>query len=513
MHELVYANKTPMSYRKEFGQFFTPKNVARLMFKWIVSSNPKTILDPAFGLGIFFDVFQDTLKSNTYDTKYIGYEIDQNIISYLENNRPSNLKLHVRDYLEEKKKKYDAIICNPPYMRFQNFLKRHDVLPIIEKNLGIALNGYSNMASIFLIKSLKELNEGGKLAYIMPFEFFNTGYGKGVKKELLKNSLLKQIIFFENEKDIFSDATTTVCVLLCKNDSIKNTVKISRIESLKQLEGISHFEEYFQHQLQPEDLPYTKKWSPIISSLYQTIEIPTGLVKISEIGKFVRGIATGANKFFALTEEKAESLSINRNNLVKCITKSPQIKKAIFTDDDYMALLKSGSPVLCLNVKAHNDKNIKQYLKYGEAQGFSVRYLTKKRSPWYKLESRLPAPILAGVFNRGRLKVIRNFTDSINFTCFHSFYPGLFGQTYINRLFVYLISDIGQKIVMTNKRQYGGHLDKFEPGDLNACFCPSTEQFDMTSEKDAMHIIELAISDEEKAIQKANVLVQTMLNT
>ena len=152
---------------------------------------------------------------------------------------------------------------------------------------------------------------------------------------------------------------------------------------------------------------------------------------------------------------------------------------------------------------------------------FSKPYLTKQRKPWYKLESRLPAPILAGVFNRGRLKVIRNFTNAINFTCFHGFYPNLFGDRYLNRLFVYLISDLGQKILMTNKRQYGNNLDKFEPRDLNEGNCPTIAQFEQVLESDAMWrshrplgtaIIEIAKTNEKEAIKQANVMVKAMLN-
>ncbi len=67
------------------------------------------------------------------------------------------------------------------------------------------------------------------------------------------------------------------------------------------------------------------------------------------------------------------------------------------------------------------------YIKEGEKLGYHGRYLTKTRNTWYKIEKRKPAPILFGVFSRGRLKVIRNFTTAINFTCFHSFYPNKFG--------------------------------------------------------------------------------------
>ena len=55
MRESEYINQTTFARRKEYGQFFTPPAVARLMAQWVVKNQPETILDPAFGLGVFYD--------------------------------------------------------------------------------------------------------------------------------------------------------------------------------------------------------------------------------------------------------------------------------------------------------------------------------------------------------------------------------------------------------------------------------------------------------------------------
>ena len=47
----------------------------------------------------------------------------------------------------------------------------------------------------------------------------------------------------------------------------------------------------------------------------------------------------------------------------------------------------------------------------------------------------------------------------------------------IDKLFIYLISDLGQEIIKMNKRSYGSQLDKFEPRDLNNGYCPNMKQF------------------------------------
>jgi len=511
MNESKYADLTTIKHRKELGQFFTPNNIADLMISWIIKDNPQSILDPAFGLGVFFDSLMKVSRLELSNTSYKAYEIDANIISYLDKYNDASPIIEKADYLEADLQRYDAIICNPPYMRFQKFLKRHQILKEIEKKVGVKIGGYANIASVFLIKSIKELNTEGRLAYIMPFEFFNADYGKEIKKSLLEDGLLKQIIFFSNEKDIFSEVITTVCILLCRKDGVISPIKFTRIDNIHQLNSIQSLEDFFQYELTPRQLSYDKKWSPIISGLYEEIKIPEGLSKITNYGKFVRGIATGANEFFALTKEKIEKIKIGSKNYCKCVTKSSQIRRLIFTEDDLNKLENNGVPVYCLDIKEHNNKKVINYLNHGISRGFHQRFLTKNRNPWYKLESRSPAPILAGVFNRGRLKVIRNFTNAINFTCFHSFYPNSLGQNYTNRIFIYLISEMGQNIIMTHKRNYGGGLDKFEPGDLNESDCPSMNQFDQSSESEALEIIETAKTDQEKALNLANQLITRIL--
>jgi len=105
--------------------------------------------------------------------------------------------------------------------------------------------------------------------------------------------------------------------------------------------------------------------------------------------------------------------------------------------------------------------------------GYDKRYLTSRRKPWFKLEEREIAPIWVGVFFKGRLKVVRNLTNSRPLTCFHCFYPNSVGDALVDALFLYLRSDAAQRILSTDMRHYGDNLKKFEPGDLNKAHAPS----------------------------------------
>jgi len=511
MHESKYISETPLNYRRDYGQFFTPPKIAHIMVEWVLKDSPVTILDPAFGLGVFYDEISKT--NTTQKINFTGYEIDSRILTYFNSKaNDSSLTIINNDYLEADAGSFDGIICNPPYMRFQKFLNRHNVLPKIEKKIGKRLAGYSNIASVFLVKALKELNPSGRLAFIMPFEFFNTGYGKEVKRSLIEEHLLKQVIIFSNEKDIFPDATTTICILLCKKDCKEDSIKITSISNKDEISQIREIDDFYQYEVRPTHLPYSKKWTPIIASLFYNKDIPSGFCKVSLYGTFMRGIATGANEFFALRKTKIEELKLDDYNLRKCITKSTQIKKAVFTEDDFYTLYNDNKPVHCLDVKDHNKPEVINYIRYGEKLGLHRRYLTKNRKPWYKIEYRQPAPILFGVFSRGRLKVIRNYSSAINFTCFHSFYPNMFGEKYIDKLFIYFLSNRGQEIIKMNKRSYGNTLDKLEPGDLNDCLCPNQEQLELVQDCESEKIIDMAKTNEEKAIRISNHLIDRIIN-
>ena len=117
MLEEEYTKSVALSYRKELGQYFTPPIIANLMAKWVMHNNPKKILDPAFGLGIFFDSIQKLKNGQTIH--FTAYEIDDKIINYGKFNKEKELSIINADYLNSSQNEFEAIICNPPYLRFQ----------------------------------------------------------------------------------------------------------------------------------------------------------------------------------------------------------------------------------------------------------------------------------------------------------------------------------------------------------------------------------------------------------
>ena len=468
-----YSGTVGLEHRQRFGQYFSPQAVASFMCRWAVGNKPSVLCDPAFGLG----AFHAGAMSLGSTAAFVGHEIDPIILRHY---HASNLagappSIANTDYLKEWGRKYGAIVCNPPYMRFQNFAGREEVFSLFQQHLGVRLSGYTNSASAFLLKSLSELEPGGRLAYIMPLEFLNAGYGTEVKKQLLHNSRLKALIRIEAEREVFPDAITSVGIILVSNDGMATPVRFYSLPNLGDLSSV--LDSPPQTSMSAGDISPSDKWLKFFESSPCVVD-HANLISIRDFGTFSRGIATGANEFFILSRSKAADLGIPDNALSRCVARSSQVKAPVFSNRELRQLEDDNADVLLLDVTGESSGPVRDYIRLGEEQGFHQRYLTKMRRPWYKVEHRTPAPLLFGVFSRDKFKAIRNHTSAVNLTCFHGFYPTMFGDAYIDRLFLYFNSRAARRILSMSMRRYGDGLDKFEPNDLNLGLAPSFSWFD-----------------------------------
>ena len=457
--------------RKAFGQFFTPPKVADFMMRWVLDSTHPDIHEPGFGLGAFFHVAPSNAR-----TRYTGSEIDWQILDHwLESSPDTRADVWEEDYLLSWGRRHGNIVCNPPYMRFQKFTNRDLVFEMFEHELGIRLSGYTNTASAFLLKSLSELKRNGRLAYVMPLEFLNTGYGTIVKESLIAGRHLAAMITLDCEKDVFPDAITSAGIILYDTSRKFSNVAFHSVQSIDSLQSTLEREPIAR--IPYEELDPASKWLPYFE---QNPIIPNQCltVPLNHYGRFTRGIATGANEFFVLRPSRARQLGLTAPEISPTVTKSVQIQTPFFTDAGYDDLISRDEPVLLFTADSIHSDRANAYIRFGEKRGYHQRFLTKSRTPWHKTETRSPAPLLLGVFSRGGYKIIRNESNVLNLTCFHGFYPNLHGAQYLDRLFLYLNSDIGRQIVSLSARRYGDGLSKFEPNDLNTALVPAPEVLD-----------------------------------
>lgn len=523
--EKKHIKKYSYEYRKKLGQFFTPMFVADLMSEWVINNESGlTILDPALGLGIFFRSIAKNHFEAINNFKFIGYEIDSNMANTAKDlllKIPNiNLQIFNEDYLtEDWEVRYDGIICNPPYLKFHDYEPKDIFLNMFQAKIGIELSGFTNIYTLFILKSLWQLRDNGRMAYIVPSEFLNANYGKNIKKYIKESASLRFVIVIDFNLGVFEDATTTSCILLLAKDRNDEKVEFININSVRELELLKNYILSYPltrkkgKVIKINELDEAQKWR----IYYQELNGNKfkHLVPLRKYAKVMRGIATGANDFFMFSESKRQKYGIKTEFLLPCLSKASYATKHFFTNEDFERLKQADKPVYLLNATDLSDEDLRKYIELGERQGINKRYLTSKKTPWYALENRPPASILVTVFNRTGLRFILNEAGVYNLTAFHCVYPKPDIIPKLNLLMAYLVTDVAQEIFEDNRREYGKGLKKFEPNDLNDALIVDLEKINKDEEE---HIIYLftefrrSIIENKDSTKWKNALNELFLN-
>lgn len=447
------------------------------MASW-VSQSPRLqrVLDPAAGLGIFFRAVLDV--NPDFSGSFHGFDVDSQALDQLQRLFPESLChrmfLANSDFLQaEDNQLYDGILCNPPYLRYKAIQEREALIRRLETLSGVTLDRYSNLYAFFILRCAQVMAPNGRAAILVPSDFLYSGFGTPIKQHLLSSGTLKYVLTFTEEDSLFDSAITTSCILLLNNVkdgkpptfiTIKSTADLDKLT-----EDVRHLEQssisLSVHT--PTTISAQEKWSAYFTGA-PVSAVYSHAVPFARIARVMRGIASGDNKFFTFSRQKINRSGIPAEYFLPCLTRAAQAARTFFCLEDFNTLEVTGKPVFLLDASLEPDHPaVKAYLDLGAQNGSHLRFLTRNRSPWYRLEQRPPAPILVTTFNRGNLRFIRNEADVCNLTCFHSIYmqPGL--ESRADLLMAYLLTPLAHKLIRPNRRIYGDGLIKYEPNDLN----------------------------------------------
>jgi adenine-specific DNA-methyltransferase len=517
--ENEYSLKTDIKHRRSLGQFFTPFKIACFMSDWVLGNSKKSlkILDPATGLGIFERAIN--YKNQDKNIEYDLWEIDKNIVPQLE-NVISQLKIkaniNISDFLSDTwNKKYDGIIANPPYYKHHFIQNKKEVFQNICLKTCFKFSIQTNIYCWFLIKSMNLLNNGGRLAFIVPSEFLNANYGEKVKEYLVDSGIVLHLININFEENVFCNALTTSSIILAeKGEKKSNAINFYNVSDVNHLNKLTDFfKKNTGSQINNHELNPKTKWRNYFNGFKK--QTNDNLVLFSKIGKFSRGIATGSNEYFILTPEEIKKNKIPFDCLYPCITKANFVKDVVFSEDNFKDLVKQNKKTYLFDGEKSTDETCKNYIKTGEEKNIHQKFLTKNRTPWYALEKREVSKIWVSVFGRKGLKFIWNTSECKNLTCFHSFYPTEFGKKYLNILFIYLNTKFARTLFDHEKREFGNGLEKFEPNDINKSLILD---FEILTKEDVSELQKLQQEflqetklDKSKIIEKADSILKNYL--
>ncbi len=196
-----WIENTPITYRKKFGQYFTPSQIRSRLFELLPKMDNALVLEPAIGTGEFVtDIY-----NNLPGSKIHGYDIDPDIIKGI----PSTVEVKaVSSFLDLKAEPiYDYVITNPPYYEFT--LDENT-----KEKFNFVIDGRVNIYSLFIKHSIDFLKPGGHLAFVVPTSMNNGRYFERLRTYIMNNCEIEHIELFNSRN--FIDAQQNVQIIILK---------------------------------------------------------------------------------------------------------------------------------------------------------------------------------------------------------------------------------------------------------------------------------------------------------
>ncbi len=477
--ERSYRDLVPIAHRKKFAQFFTPEPVAQLMIDWVLQVNPVTILDPSVGPGVFLRL----IGQHGHATKLLGIDLDPVALAAARTTLGLDFaELIGHDFLTwPADRRFDGILANPPYLRHHDVHYSVDIFSDVGRRNGVVLSKLTNIYVLFILEICRRLSPGGRAAVIVPGEWTNANFGMALKSFLLLNGFLHSLVYFSNLSEQFEDALTTAAILLIEKPIsdkatsfnsyfVEHSVAIADLRPTI-LEGRGPSSGVSLRRFLGADLVGLEKWDKVLKD--GMAEQQAGFVPLGSMVRSRRGIATGANEYFHLTEANVRNFKLDQGNLKPCVGRADQVNGIRFTSTDFQRLNYQDSRVWLLSFASAPTRAEEDYIRQGLVKGLNQRFLLASRKPWYSMEQRPPAPIWAAVFGRKSLRFVHNEAGVSNLTTFHCIYPTNSDPVFCRALVSCLNSRLVQELAEHQRRVYGGGLLKFEPKDLLSIQVPN----------------------------------------
>lgn len=471
-HQKLPTNWDQREKLRDKGQFWTPDWVSDAMVGY-VARGVDVIFDPGVGKGVFYD----SLKKINQKTKFYGTDIDPAIIeeARLEGIFDNNCKVEIRDFiLNPPQKLFKAIVANPPYIRHHRLSleQKNQFRKISLMNLGHTLDGRAGLHIYFLIQALTLLDNGGRLAFIMPADTCEGVFSKKLWNWISKKFRIDGVITFEQKATPFPGVDTNAVIFLIKNEKPKEKIRWAKCLS-PQNKGLIEFlkkdlvgDRYKDLDIYERDL--TEALSVGLSRAPRTDH--DFEYTLTDFARVVRGIATGANEFFFLTRDRAKEIGIPDKYFIPAVGRTRDAEGSYLTKDSILKLESKGRPTLLFfpNGSRWEDmpQSVKNYILEGEKAGLSKRALISTRQPWYKMEVRKVPVFLFSYLGRRNVRFIKNEAGIVPLTGFLCIYPRSDDQKDIQKLWTILQDPSTISNLQLVGKSYGSGAIKVEPRSL-----------------------------------------------
>ncbi|MDR1218585.1 MAG: N-6 DNA methylase [Treponema sp.] len=464
------------SSEKLRGGYYTPAPIASFLLKWGLNGKiDSDILEPSCGDGVFLEqIYKQKLpyKSITAIELDPGEAKKAAVIS-LQNADIKIMDFH--QFCNATSKKYDLVIGNPPYIRYQYFDKtQQEDAQKIYAHANLTYTKLSNAWVSFVVGSSLLLKEKSKIAFVLPAELLQVSYAHELRKYL--SAYFNKINIISFQELVFPEIQQEVVLLLCeRNDDASHTIEHIEINNLDGLRKLA------TNQLKSKGKKIdfiNNKWTFYFLEQNEIdfLEKIYSHASFSVIGDYANvkvGITTGANKYFTVPYSTVKKYSLQRY-AKPMVGRSVQTPSVCFTKEDWLnnrnSKVKSNLLVFPPADKLAGNEGALRYIEYGESLGINKGYKTGIRDDWFVIPSIKVSDALFIRRNHVYPKLILNEANVYTTDTMHRVFikdginKNAFIASYYNSVSFAFSEIVG--------RSYGGGVLELMPSETESIFLP-----------------------------------------
>lgn len=396
------------------GGYYTSAAVADWLCAWAIQSAGDAVLEPSCGDGAFLEAAARRLRSLGATPAKIarqlrGVEIVANEAKAAADRLRSELGKSAEKVVqnsdffawwqETDQPAFDAIIGNPPFIRYQSFPEPHRTLAMaIMGEQGLTPNRLTNIWVPFVVAAAASLKPGGRLALVLPAEILQVTYAAQLRSYLTDH--FERIDVIACNELFFENAEQEVVLLLADGAlaaaSEDNTCRVA-LTAAQTVADITEVKPgLLLERAEPKIIRHdSEKWLKYFLdnrqiSFMRELRDAAITTPMSTHASIDVGVVTGKNEFFVLSADQVEELGLE-GYTTPLVSRSAQLKGSKIGKADWRSLAAGGDRVHLLNIsKAQASKlsaKLRRYIEDGERKDFHRGYKCSIREPWYLVPS------------------------------------------------------------------------------------------------------------------------------
>lgn len=499
------------------GAYYTPLQLSNAMVDLFVTKNISKILEPSCGDGVFIDSIKDRNLLDKIE-KLTAIELDEQEAAKVKSkySKYKNIDVINNDFFDfyniyNKSLKYDLILGNPPYIRYQYIPEeQREILSNILINHGMKSNKLINAWVGFLVACTQMLNETGRIAFVVPAEILQVKYAEDLR--LFLSNQYSRITLITFEKLVFPEIEQEVIVFIGEKGGEEKGIRIIEMNDLDCFDSLDLDSNGYQKMLHVKE-----KWTKYFTTaseikIIQEIKNDKRFAPFSSFGTINVGVTTGNNEYFSVDRMTSDKYNLDRVTL-RLIGRSSHANGIYFTESDWQENEDKGKKARLVIFPSTPLEEYpiehQEYIRLGEENGENIGYKCSIRDRWYIV----PSIWIPDAFflRRNNLypKFVLNKCEAISTDTMHRI--KLNDNVDADTLLISYYNSISFAFTEICGRSYGGGVLEILPGEVGNIMLPIVENLPEDKKRELVEKIDDIVRNNKNIEEALDIVDEAIL--